>query len=99
LVEAVSWRIGLASIGIASKTRIAATRARPVVAMQDGQLVFAGDSEMLIAVAEARDDKGLWAAAAIDALAAHCMTLVNQERGQVHDSHERAALEMWLQSP
>ncbi|MBZ0233487.1 MAG: hypothetical protein K8M05_14270, partial [Deltaproteobacteria bacterium] len=64
-----------------------------------GKLVFAGAAPLLVAIHEGREDDAPWASAAIDALAAHCMTLINAALTPVDDRHERAALLRWLASP
>jgi hypothetical protein len=67
--------------------------------MVDDRLVFAGQSRLLVAIAEAHEDGGTWAKAAIDALAAHAITLVNQARSTIDDAHERTAIRYWLETP
>jgi hypothetical protein len=99
LVAAVRARLTEgAPIGVGSNAKIDAAREAPPVQFESGRLVFAGRSELLVAVNEGRDDKAPWAAAAIDALAAHCMSLINLAHTPVDDRQERAAIEHWLTS-
>ena len=78
--------------------KIDAARTEPAVHMSTGRIVFAGKSELLIALLEGREDHAPWGAGAVDALAAHCMTLINHARAPVDDSHERLALQYWLET-
>jgi hypothetical protein len=99
LVAAVRARLTEgAPIGVGSNAKIDAARDAPPVRFESGRLVFAGRSELLVAVNEGRDDKAPWAAAAIDALAAHCMSLINLAQTPIDDRQERAAIEHWLTS-
>ena len=100
LVDAVRARLDEGSpIGLGVALRIDASRAAPPIHVSAGKLVFAGAAPLLVAIHEGREDDAPWASAAIDALAAHCMTLINAALTPVDDRHERAALLRWLASP
>ncbi len=59
---------------------------------------MAGESPLVLAIASAELTRAPWADAAIDALAAHAMTMLNRARTLVHDRDERAALARWLEA-
>lgn len=88
-----------APIGSTIKITIDRTRNAPAVALERDRIVLAGESELMRAVGGAHEERMTWADGAADAVAAHCMTLVNQERAPIDDSHERAALQYWLETP
>ncbi|HUQ07887.1 MAG TPA: hypothetical protein VM261_35575, partial [Kofleriaceae bacterium] len=99
LVAAVRARLTEgAPVGAGSNAKIDAARAEPPVAFEAGRLVFAGRSKLLVAVHEGREDKATWSASAVDALAAHCMSLIDLAHTPIDDRQERAALEHWLAS-
>lgn len=98
LVDAVRSRLDKGSpLGLSVKLTIADGRAEPVISASAGSLVFAGAAPLLVAIHEGREDDAPWAGAAIDALAAHCMTLVNVAHAPIEDRHELAALQRWLE--
>jgi hypothetical protein len=79
LADAVRDRIAEdAGVGIGRDVRIDEGRGEPAVAVRGDRVWLAGASEMLAAVAAAHDDGLAWAAAAVEAIAAHCGTLLER---------------------
>jgi hypothetical protein len=79
-----------------SAVRIATGRTAPIARFADGVLELA-DHPRLVAVEAARVARSPFAPAAIDALAAHLIHVLNDALTSVTDRHERAALARLLE--
>jgi hypothetical protein len=90
----------LHEIGVAAshvtEIAIASDRSSPVIAHEHGVIILAGEASMLAAVDNARQARSAWAPAAIDALAAHVVTVLNVELTSVTDAAEAHAVSKLL---
>lgn len=99
LADAIRAR--LAAIGLGphvNAIRVIAGRTAPILDLVDGDLTLA-DHPQLHAIANAHTARSPFAAAAIDAVVAHAVTLLNVRLTEVTDSGEESALAAILASP
>ena len=94
VVEALRARIARCGIALPSFA-IAPGKSEPMLELAD-HLVLAGEHPRLRAIAAACHARSAWADAALDALAAHAITVLNVGLTDVTDAAESAALGMLL---
>jgi hypothetical protein len=91
LADEVADRLSV--LGVAATGGVAiADRARPIAHHAYGKIELAGRDDRLIAIEAARVAGSPWAPAAIDALVAHVVTLLNVGLTEVTDAAEASAL-------
>jgi len=97
LVAAVGER--LYQLGLARpRFRILDGATSPLVAYEDGMITLAGASARLCTIAAALPGKAVWSEAAVDALTAHIVTVLNVALTSVTDATEAHALAGLLRS-